>query len=40
MKNFVYSYPTRVYFGKGAGREHLPTAPLSRSSSATNWEQK
>ena len=24
MENFVYEYPTKVYFGKGAARQHLP----------------
>ncbi len=24
MENFVYSYPTKVYFGRGAAKEHLP----------------
>ena len=24
MENFVYSYPTKVYFGRGAAGEHLP----------------
>ena len=23
MENFVYEYPTKVYFGKGAARQHL-----------------
>ena len=26
MKDFVYEYPTKVYFGKGAAKEHLPAA--------------
>ena len=24
MENFVYEYPTKVYFGKGAAKAHLP----------------
>ena len=24
MENFVYEYPTKVYFGKGAAGQHLP----------------
>ena len=24
MENFVYEYPTKVYFGKGAVGQHLP----------------
>ena len=24
MENFVYEYPTKVYFGKGAAERHLP----------------
>ena len=24
MDNFVYEYPTKVYFGKGAAKTHLP----------------
>ena len=24
MENFVYEYPTKVYFGKGAAQQHLP----------------
>ena len=24
MENFVYEYPTKVYFGKGAAGRHLP----------------
>ena len=23
MENFVYEYPTKVYFGKGATKQHL-----------------
>ena len=23
MQNFVYEYPTKVYFGKGAAKDHL-----------------
>lgn len=23
MENFVYEYPTKVYFGKGAAKQHL-----------------
>lgn len=23
MENFVYEYPTKVYFGQGAARQHL-----------------
>ena len=26
MKKFVYEYPTKVYFGEGAAKEHLATA--------------
>lgn len=26
MKNFVYEYATKVYFGEGAVKEHLKTA--------------
>ena len=24
MENFVYEYPTKVYFGKGAAKTYLP----------------
>lgn len=26
MKEFVYEYPTKVYFGEGAAKEHLAGA--------------
>ena len=26
MQNFVYEYPTKVYFGEGAAKEHLAAA--------------
>ena len=26
MQNFTYEYPTKVYFGEGAAKEHLAEA--------------
>lgn len=30
MQKFVYEYPTKVYFGEGAAKEHLAGKPCPR----------